>query len=100
MQQLIYLNSFCQWHRVGLAFPREKLLIICAVPSLAAGSVSTYLNSQASLPCIVGPNKVAGVVGCQDVAVCSANAATAALCVSAVCHNAMLHESSSKVHEL
>jgi len=35
--------------------------MICAVPSLAAGSVLTYLNNQASLPHIAGPNKVAGV---------------------------------------
>jgi len=35
--------------------------MICAVPSLAAGSVLTYLNNQASLPRIAGPNKVAGV---------------------------------------
>jgi len=35
--------------------------MICAVPSLAAGSVSTYLNSQASLPRVAGPNEVASV---------------------------------------
>jgi len=35
--------------------------MICAVPSLAAGSVSTYLNNQASLPRIAGPNEVASV---------------------------------------
>jgi len=35
--------------------------MICAVPSLAAGSVSTYLNSQASLPRIAGPNEVTGM---------------------------------------
>jgi len=62
--------------------------MICAVPSLAAGSVLTYLNSQASLPCVMGPNKVAGV------------AERLVRDVSAAHRNAMLHESSSKVHEL